>query len=106
MVWLVLFVGSMCELSWVICLKYSYLNSNAYLYAPMMIFMTGSIGCLGFAVKSIPAGTAYAIWTGVSTAAIAIAGIYLFAEPASLLRIISIMFIIVGVTCLRFTAKS
>lgn len=106
MAWVVLLLGSMSELAWVLCMKFYYISSNLYLVILMLTFMTGSITCLGFAVKKIAAGTAYAIWTSLSTAAIAVAGIYLFTEPVTLLRISSIMLIVIGAACLQLTAKN
>lgn len=66
-------------------------------------FMAASIGCLGLAVKEIPAATAYAVWTGGSIAAVAIVGVYLFNEPATLLRFVSIALILLGMVGLRLS---
>jgi quaternary ammonium compound-resistance protein SugE len=66
-----------------------------------LFFMAASVGCLGLAVKEIPAGTAYAVWTGGSVAAVTVVGVYLFGEPATLLRIGSILLILIGMVGLR-----
>lgn len=67
----------------------------------MLLFMMASVGCLGIAVKSIPAGAAYAVWTGGSVAAVTIVGVYLFNELTTPLRLSSIVLIVVGMIGLR-----
>jgi quaternary ammonium compound-resistance protein SugE len=64
--------------------------------------MVASVTCLGLAIKTIPAGTAYAIWTGSSVAAVAVVGVYLFNEPATPLRLGAIVLIVLGLIGLRF----
>jgi quaternary ammonium compound-resistance protein SugE len=59
------------------------------------------VGCLGIAVKTIPAGTAYAVWTGGSVAAVTVVGVYLFNEPATPMRLASIGLIVTGIVGLR-----
>jgi quaternary ammonium compound-resistance protein SugE len=63
-----------------------------------------SIGCLGLALKSLPVGTAYAVWTGIGTIGTAALGIYLFNEPASLLRLGCIGLILAGIVGLKITS--
>ena len=63
--------------------------------------MGASIGCLGLAVRSLPIGTAYAVWTGTSIAGAAVMGIYLFHEPTTVLRLASIGLIVLGIIGLR-----
>jgi quaternary ammonium compound-resistance protein SugE len=101
MAWLLLIVGGFCELGWLISLKYSAGFTRFWPSVVTVIFMIASISCLGYAVKSIPLGTAYAVWTGTSIAAAAAAGVYLFDESTTLLRIVSIAFIIIGIVGLR-----
>ena len=66
--------------------------------------MVASIGCLGLAVKSLPVGTAYAVWTGIGTVGTAALGIYLFNEPATLLRLACIGLILLGIIGLKITS--
>src|SRR5258706_13208934 len=63
--------------------------------------MAASIGCLGLALKSLPVGTAYAVWTGIGTVGTAALGIYLFNEPATLLRLSCIGLILSGIIGLK-----
>jgi quaternary ammonium compound-resistance protein SugE len=66
--------------------------------------MVASIGCLGLALKSLPVGTAYAVWTGIGTIGTAALGIYLFNEPASLLRLGCIGLILAGIVGLKIAS--
>jgi quaternary ammonium compound-resistance protein SugE len=99
--WLVLLIGSFCEVGWLVGMKYADGFTRFWPSVITALFMIASIGCLGFAIKTIPAGTAYAIWTGGSIAAAAIAGVYLFGEPATPLRLASITLIVMGIVGLR-----
>jgi quaternary ammonium compound-resistance protein SugE len=65
-----------------------------------LAFMGASIGCLGLAIRSIPMGTAYAVWTGTSIAAVAV-GVVFFDEPTTLIRLGSIGLIVLGIIGLR-----
>jgi quaternary ammonium compound-resistance protein SugE len=66
--------------------------------------MAASIGCLGIALKSLPVGTAYAVWTGIGAAGTAVLGMYLFEEPATLLRLGSIALVVAGIVGLRLAS--
>ncbi|QGM45959.1 DMT family transporter [Methylocystis heyeri] len=100
--WVILIIGSLCEVGWLVAMKYADGFSRIWPLAAMGFFMVASIGCLALAVKTIPAGTAYAVWTGGSVAAVTIVGVYVFGEPATTWRLACIFFIFVGVTGLRF----
>jgi quaternary ammonium compound-resistance protein SugE len=103
MAWLILLVGSLCEVGWLIGMKYTEGFTRFWPSVIMVFFMAASIGCLGLAVKEIPAATAYAVWTGGSIAAVAIVGVFLFNEPATLLRLASIALILLGMVGLRLS---
>ena len=103
MAWLILLVGSLCEVGWLIGMKYAEGFTRFWPSVIMVFFMAASIGCLGLAVKEIPAATAYAVWTGGSIAAVAIVGVFLFNEPATLLRLASITLILLGMVGLRLS---
>ena len=66
--------------------------------------MVASIGFLGLALKSLPVGTAYAVWTGIGTVGTAALGIYLFNEPATLLRLTCIGLVLLGIIGLKITS--
>lgn len=101
MAWIILLIGSICEVGWLIGMKYADGFTRLWPSVIMVFFMAASVGCLGLAVKDIPAGTAYAVWTGGSVAAVTVVGVYLFGEPATLLRIGSILLILIGMVGLR-----
>jgi quaternary ammonium compound-resistance protein SugE len=66
--------------------------------------MTASIVCLAFALKSLPVGTGYAVWTGIGAVGTAILGIYLFQEPATSLRLGSIALVVAGIVGLKLAS--
>ncbi|MGJ4897085.1 MULTISPECIES: multidrug efflux SMR transporter [unclassified Bradyrhizobium] len=101
MAWVILFIGSLCEVGWLIALKYSEGLSRLPSILVTVGFMGASVGCLGLAVKTIPMGTAYAAWTGASIAVATLFGIYLFDEPTTATRLASIGLIVLGIVGLR-----
>src|SRR6202043_1804613 len=87
MAWLFLLVAGLCEIAWAIGLKYTEGFSRLLPMIGTVAAMAASIGFLGLALKSLPVGTAYAVWTGIGTIGTTMLGIYLFNEPATLLRL-------------------
>lgn len=104
MAWLSLFVAGLCEIAWAIGLKYTEGFSRLYPSIATVAAMGASIGLLGLALKTIPIGTAYAVWTGVGVAGTTALGIYLFSEPASALRLTCIGLILTGIVGLRISS--
>jgi quaternary ammonium compound-resistance protein SugE len=101
MAWLILFLGGMFEVGWLITLKYTEGFTRLLPSILTLSLMLASIGCLGIAVKTIPMGTAYAVWTGTSIAGAAVVGICFFGESTTPLRLVSIALILAGVVGLR-----
>lgn len=101
MAWIILMIGSLCEVGWLVGMKYADGFTRFWPSVVMVFFMAASVGCLGLAVRDIPAGTAYAVWTGGSVAAVTVVGVYLFSEPVTFLRIGSILLILIGMVGLR-----
>lgn len=101
MYWIVLFVAGLFEVGWAIGLKYtegfSKFWPSVFTVACMIISMSG----LAYAVKQLPVGTAYAIWTGIGAVGTAILGIILFNESRELIRILFIFLIVVGIVGLK-----
>lgn len=106
MAWVILFIGSLCEVGWLVGMKYADGFTRFWPTVIMIFFMIASVGCLGLAVKSIPAGTAYAVWTGTSVGAVALVGVWLFGEPTTPMRLVSLILIIVGVVGLKYGGNS
>ncbi|MGI8819449.1 MAG: quaternary ammonium compound efflux SMR transporter SugE [Chthoniobacterales bacterium] len=105
MSWLYLFLAGLMEVAWAIGLKYSHGWSRLWPSVITALLMIVSFAFLSLALKALPIGTAYAIWTGIGAAGTAIAGIYLFGEPRDLVRLLCIGLIIAGVVGLRVLAR-
>jgi quaternary ammonium compound-resistance protein SugE len=105
MAWINLFIAGIFEIGWAVGLKYT--NGFTKLW-PSIITITGmvlSFFFLSAAVKSIPIGTAYAIWTGIGAVGTAILGIILFGESKEFIRIFFIFLIVVGIVGLKIFSK-
>lgn len=105
MAWVYLFVAGLFECGWAIGLKYT---EGFTKFAPSVwtiISMAISIWLLSVAMKSIPIGTAYAIWTGIGAVGVAILGMVLFGESRAVLRLICLLFIITGIVGLKIVSK-
>ena len=101
MTWILLFVAGLFEIGFAIGLKFSEGFSRLWPTLGMVLAGAVSFYLLSTAMKSLPAGTAYAIWTGIGAAGTAAIGILLLGESASPLRIASLALIVVGVIGLR-----
>lgn len=106
MAWFYLFIGGVLEIIWLIAMKYSNGFKNFWPSTIVVVALIGSMFVVAQAVKTIPMGTAYAIWTGIGAAGGAIAGILLFNESKDWLRLLSIAFIIAGIVGLKLTAPA
>jgi len=104
MAWLFLVVAGLCEIAWAIGLKYTEGFTRLLPTIGTVLAMAASIGFLGLALKSLPVGTAYAVWTGIGTVGTTVLGIYLFNEPAMSLRLACIGCILLGIIGLRLTS--
>ena len=104
MSWFFLFVAGLFETGWAIGLKYtdgfSKLAPTLLTVASMII----SLGLLGLALKTLPVGTAYAVWTGIGTVGTALLGIWLLGEPATAARLACIGLIVCGIVGLKLVA--
>jgi len=103
--WIFLIAAGLCEIGWLFSLKQSEGFSRLWPSLVTVIVATLSLYLLSLALKSIPAGTAYAIWTGIGTAGTAIVGIIIFNEPRDAMRIVSILLIISGIIGLKFSSS-
>ena len=97
----VLIVAGLLEVAWAIGLKYTDGFTRPLPSVITVLAMIGSVYFLALAVRSIPIGTGYAVWTGIGAVGVAILGMILFDEPRTLLRIISILFIVAGIAGLK-----
>jgi quaternary ammonium compound-resistance protein SugE len=101
MPWLWLTLAGLLEIVWAIGLKYTDGFTRPLPSVITVLAMMGSVYFLALAVRSIPIGTGYAVWTGIGAVGVAILGMILFDEPRTLLRIISILFIVAGIAGLK-----
>jgi quaternary ammonium compound-resistance protein SugE len=102
MAWTILFVAGLLEIGWALGLKYTDGFTRPVPTLLTAASMIASIVLLGLALKSLPVGTAYAVWTGVGAVGTAILGIVLFAEPATAMRLGAIGLIVAGIIALKF----
>ena len=106
MPWIYLCVAGLLEIVWAISLKHTEGFSNLRWSVVTVVGMMASFYFLAQALKNIPVGTAYAIWTGIGAAGTAILGIILFSESAALPRLICIGVIVAGIVGLMLTSSS
>lgn len=101
MAWIVLFVAGLLEIGWAVGLKHTEGFTRLVPSLLTAASMVASLGLLGFALKTLPLGTAYAVWTGIGTIGTAVLGILLHGEPATVLRLLCIAFIVAGIVGLK-----
>ena len=104
MPWLILTLAGLFEIGWAIGLKYTEGFTKLWPTVGTVISMAVSLGLLGIAMKSLPVGTAYAVWVGVGAVGTAILGIVLLDEPANAGRMISLGLIIAGIIGLKLAS--
>ena len=101
MAWTILFVAGIMEIGWAIGLKYTEGFTRLVPSVLTLACMAGSILLLGLAVKSLPIGIAYAVWTGIGAVGTALLGIILLGDPATALRLACIGLIVAGIVGLK-----
>ncbi|HEX2112782.1 MAG TPA: quaternary ammonium compound efflux SMR transporter SugE [Alphaproteobacteria bacterium] len=101
MAWIVLFVAGLFEVGWAIGLKFTEGFTRLWPTLGTVASMIVSLFLLGLALKSLPVGTAYAVWTGIGTIGTALLGIVLFGESAAAARLLSIGLIVIGIVGLK-----
>ncbi len=104
MAWLYIAIAGVFEVVWAIGLKYTEGFTRLWSSIGTLVAMTASIGFLAQALKSIPLGTGYAVWTGIGAVGTAVFGIVLFGESRNLFRLASILLIVIGIVGLRLTS--
>ena len=105
MSWTILFLAGIFEIFWAVGLKYSDGFTKLIPTIFTIVTMFISFYLLSLALKNLPIGTAYAVWVGIGTVGTVIAGIMLFGESMTLIRVISILFILIGIVGLKFTTN-
>ncbi len=106
MAWIILFIAGLFEIGWAIGLKYSAGFTRLWPSVGTVAAMLASVVLLGLAMKTLPVGTAYAVWTGIGAVGTVALGIVLFEEPATVLRLVSVFLIIAGMVGLKLATPA
>jgi quaternary ammonium compound-resistance protein SugE len=104
MAWVYLTVAGLFEIGWAIGLKYSHGFSRPVPSLLTVAAMVMSVWLLSIAMKSIPVGTAYAVWTGIGAVGVAVLGMVLFGESREVARLVCLFLIIVGILGLKLVS--
>jgi quaternary ammonium compound-resistance protein SugE len=104
--WALLFLAGLFEIGWAIGLKYTDGFTRVWPTAWTVLAMIVSVVLLALAVRTLPIGTAYAVWTGIGAAGTVILGIALFGEPATLLRLLFVGLIVAGIAGLKLVTPA
>ncbi|KGM56097.1 molecular chaperone [Lysobacter daejeonensis GH1-9] len=104
MAWFLLVVAGLFEVGWAIGLKYTEGFTRLWPSLGTAAAMLVSLGLLGLAMKSLPVGTAYAVWVGVGAVGTVILGVLLFNEPMGALRLASVVLIVAGLVGLKLAS--
>lgn len=104
MAWIVLFFAGLLEIGWAVGLKYTAGLTRLWPTLATAVALVGSMGLLAVALRTLPLGTAYAVWTGIGTVGTAVLGIVLFREPATVMRLLCIALIVAGIVGLKLAS--
>ena len=106
MAWVYLVVAGLLEVGWALGLKYSEGFTKLAPSVATIVMMIASFALLSQAVKTLPLGTAYAIWTGIGAVGTALAGMALLGEPRDVIRLVCIGLIVAGIVGLKFVSPA
>jgi quaternary ammonium compound-resistance protein SugE len=102
--WVILVLAGLCEVGWAVGLKYTEGFTRLWPSLATIAAILLSLGLLGVALRHLPLGTAYAVWTGIGTLGTAVLGIWLFGESTSVLRLVCIGLILAGIVGLKLAS--
>jgi quaternary ammonium compound-resistance protein SugE len=106
MPWLHLIIAGLLEVAWAIGLKQTDGWTRLWPSVITALLMIASFFFLSLALRSLPLGTAYAIWTGIGAVGTALIGIFVFGEPRTAARLVCIVLIVAGIVGLKLTSSS
>lgn len=101
--WIILFIAGLCEIGWAVGLKYTEGFTRLWPSVGTALSMVVSVVLLGWALKSLPLGTAYAVWTGIGILGTAVLGMVLFNDSTDPVRLACIGLIVAGIVGLKVT---
>jgi quaternary ammonium compound-resistance protein SugE len=101
MAWFLLVIAGLFEVAWAIGLRYSDGFTRLWPSVGTAVALIASMALLGISLKTLPLGTAYAVWTGIGTIGTALLGMLLFREPATTARLVCIALIVAGIVGLK-----
>ena len=104
MAWVILVIAGLFEVGWAVCLKYTKGFTALWPTLGFAVFMALSVYLLGIALKALPLGTAYTVWTGIGAVGTVVVGILIMGEPSDLRRLVCIGLILAGVVGLKLTS--
>lgn len=106
MAWGVLFLAGLLEVGWAVGLKYTEGFTRVWPTVGTAASLVASMALLGVALRTLPLGTAYAVWTGIGTIGTAVLGIVLFGEAATAMRLVCIALIVAGIVGLKLVSPA
>jgi quaternary ammonium compound-resistance protein SugE len=106
MAWVILFVAGLFEIGWAVGLKYTEGFTRLWPTVGTAVALVASMALLGVSLRTLPLGTAYAVWTGIGSVGTAVLGIVLFREPATAIRLACIGLIVAGIVGLKLVSGS
>jgi quaternary ammonium compound-resistance protein SugE len=100
--WVIVLVAGLMETGWALGLKYSEGFTRLWPSVITVVLALGSFYLLSVAMKTLPVGTAYAVWVGIGAVGTAIAAVFLFQEPVNVMRVMGVLLILAGIAALKF----
>ena len=105
MAWIVVLLAGILEVGWAVGLKYTEGFTRLWPSIATLTAMAASMALLGLALRTLPLGTAYAVWTGIGAVGTMFAGMRLFGEPASFARVFCMLLILAGIVGLKLVTR-
>ena len=103
--WIVLLLAVIVEIAWAMSLKWIQMQPGVASIGTSLVLTALNMLMLSYAMKGIPVGTAYAVWTGIGAVGVAILGMFLFNESKDILRILCLLLIVTGIVGLKLVSK-
>lgn len=100
--WVIVVIAGLMETGWALGLKYSDGFTRLWPSVVTVVLALGSFYLLSVAMKTLPVGTAYAVWVGIGAVGTAIAAVFLFQEPVNVMRVLGVLLILAGIAALKF----